>query len=40
MCLVDIVNEVLLGEDVLLCDSSGSVNIIQFEASIPLKMVG
>ena len=45
-CVVaDIVDEVLLGEDLLLCDSSGSANIIQSEeimmfreATIPLKM--
>ena len=47
MCVVsDIVNEVLLGEDLLLCDTSGPADIIQLEekmmfkgVSIPLKMV-
>ena len=47
MCVVaDIVNEVLLGEDLLLCDASGPADIIQSEekmmfkgVSIPLKMV-
>ena len=46
MCVVvDIVDEVLLGEDPLLCDSPGPANIIQSEdkmmfrgANIPLKM--
>ena len=47
MCVVaDIVDEVLLGEDLLLCDASGPMDIIQSEekmmfkgVSIPLKMV-
>ena len=47
MCVVvDTVDKVLLGEDHLLCDSSGPTEIIQFKekmmfrgATIPLKMV-
>ena len=47
MCVVaDIVDEVLLGEDLLLCDPSGLTDIIQSEEKmifkgvpIPLKMV-
>ena len=47
MCVVaDIVDEVLLGEDLLLCDASGPTDIIQLEekmmfkgVSIPLKTV-
>ena len=46
-CVVsDIVDEVLLGEDLMLCDPSGPVDIIQSEDSmifcgvyIPLKLV-
>ena len=44
--LADIVDEVLLGEDLLLCDSSGPADIIQSEekmmfrgTTIPLKAV-
>ena len=46
MCVVaDIVDEVMLGDDLLLCKSSGPANIIQskekmmFRATIPLNMV-
>ena len=38
MCFVaDIVNEVLLGEDVLLCDSSVPTDIIQSEVKLILE---
>ena len=47
MCVVaDLVNKVLLGEDLLLCDYSGPADIIQSEekmvfrgATVPLKAV-
>ena len=46
ICVVaDIIDEVLLGKDLLLCDSSGHADIIQCKendfrgATIPLKMV-
>ena len=40
MCVVaDIVDEVLLGEDLLLCDPSGPADIIQSEEKIIFKGV-
>ena len=35
VCVVaDIVDELLLGEDLLLCDSSGTADIIQYEEKL------